>query len=84
GLDLDHLVDRGFEAKVGEAVTVPGPDGTTLVAVGVGDATGVTPDVLRRASAAVVRAAWKRSDVTLALLDAVPDGGDRAAAAGAI
>ena len=84
GIDLDHLVARGFEAKVGEAVTVPGADGTTLVAVGVGDAAGVTPDVLRRAAAAVVRAAWKRSDVALALLDAVPDGGDRSAAAGAI
>jgi leucyl aminopeptidase len=84
GLDLDHLVTRGFEAKVGEAITVPGDRGTTLVAVGVGDAADVTPDVLRRAAAAVVRAAWKRSGVALALLDAVPDGGDRSAAAGAV
>ena len=84
GLDVAHLEARGFTAKPGEVLTVPGAGGETVVAVGVGDRTDVTPDVLRRAGAAAVRAAWKRSSLALTLLEALPAGGDVAAAAGAV
>ena len=84
GLDLGHLEARGFTAKPGEALSLPGADGETVVAVGVGEAAEVTPDVLRRAAASAVRAAWKRSSLALTLLDALPQGGDQATAAGAI
>jgi leucyl aminopeptidase len=40
--------------------------------------------VLRRASAALVKATWKRSTIASLLLDAVPADGDRAAAAQAV
>lgn len=70
GLDLAHLEAQGFTAKPGETATVPGAGGTTVVAVGVGDADDVSPEVLRRAGAGAVRAAWKRTSLTLALLDA--------------
>ena len=84
GLDIAHLAARGFKAKAGETLSVPGPNGTTIVAVGVGDAGDVTPDVLRRAAAAAVRASWKRSSLALTLLDALPGDGDPGAGAGAI
>jgi len=79
-LDLDHLRARGYEAKVGETVTLPGENGTTVIAVGVGPAADVTPDVIRRASGALARAASRRTSVVSHVLAAVGDG-DRAAAA---
>ncbi|MGI9120480.1 MAG: leucyl aminopeptidase [Acidimicrobiales bacterium] len=84
GLELDQLTTRGFEGKVGESLALAGPGQSTVVALGVGDADEVGVDVLRRAAAALVRAAWKRTAAATTLLDAVPAGGDRAAAAGAL
>ncbi len=81
GVEPAQLEARGFEAKVGETVTLAGRGDATVVAVGVGPAADVGPDVLRRAAAALVRAAWKRSSMATTLLAAVPDGGDRATAA---
>ncbi|MBW3547090.1 MAG: leucyl aminopeptidase [Actinobacteria bacterium] len=81
GVEPGQLEVRGFEAKVGGTTTLPGRGDATVVAVGVGPAADVGPDVLRRAAAALVRAAWKRGSMASTLLDAVPDGGDRAAAA---
>ncbi|HEV2767950.1 MAG TPA: leucyl aminopeptidase [Acidimicrobiales bacterium] len=81
GVEPGQLEARGFEAKVGETVALPGRGDATVVAVGVGPAADVGPDVLRRAAAALVRAAWKRDLMATTLLAAVPDGGDRAAAA---
>jgi leucyl aminopeptidase len=80
-VDIEHLRARGWEAKVGDTVTLPGPDGTTVIAVGVGPAAEVDADVIRRASGALARAAAKRDSVVSLLLDALPDDGDRAAAA---
>ena len=80
-VDVDHLRDRGWEAKVGETVTLPGPDGTTVIAVGVGPAAAVDGDVIRRASGALARAAAKRTSLVSLLLDAVPANGDQVAAA---
>ncbi|MBA3267147.1 MAG: hypothetical protein H0T70_02675, partial [Acidimicrobiia bacterium] len=46
GAELDHqwLADRHFEAKPGEALAVPADDGTTVVAVGMGDRNAVTTE----------------------------------------
>jgi leucyl aminopeptidase len=79
GITDQQLVDAGFEGKAGETTTI---DGT--IVVGVGKAAGVTPEVLRRAAAALVKATWKRGSVASLLLDAVPADGDRVAAAQAV
>ena len=84
GIDVDDLVARRFDGKVGETVTVAGSGAATVMAVGVGDASEVGPDVLRRAAAALVRAAWKRGSAATTLLDATPPGVDRLAAARAV
>jgi leucyl aminopeptidase len=84
GLSVEDLEDRGFEGKVGESLSLPGTGHTTVIALGVGEAGDVTPDVLRRAAGALVRAAWKRATAATSLLDAVPAGGDQAAAARAV
>jgi len=80
-VDLEHLRARGWEAKVGATATLPGSDGTTVIAVGVGPRDDVDADVLRTASAALVRAASKFTSVTSLLLDAIPEGADRTVAA---
>jgi leucyl aminopeptidase len=82
-LDLGYLAERGFEGKVGEACPVP-RRGHTVVAVGVGDAKQVTADVLRRAAAALVKAAWRDARVATTLLDAAPRGLDKRRAAQAV
>ena len=83
-LDRDYLGERGFEGKVDEACALPADDGTTVVAVGLGDRARVDADVLRRAAAAFVKAAWHDTTAALALLDALPTGVDRARAAQAV
>jgi leucyl aminopeptidase len=80
-VDLEHLRACGWEAKPGETMTLPGENGTTVVAVGVGPRDEVDAAVLRRASGALVRAASKRSSVASLLLAALPADGDKAAAA---
>lgn len=78
---LDPLIDTvllgasGFEGKSGEVLVIPGSVRTTVV-VGVGPAGKVDQHVLRRASAAVIRASWKRTSMALCLLDALPEGMD--------
>jgi len=76
GHELAELAARGFEGKTGETMQLNG-----AIAVGVGDLDKVTPDVIRKASAALVKAAWKRPRVASRLLDAVADDTDRPAAA---
>jgi leucyl aminopeptidase len=79
GITDEQLAAAGFEAKAGETTTIGG-----TIVVGVGPAADVTPEVLRRASAALVKAAWRRGSVASLLLDAVPADGDRAACAQAV
>jgi leucyl aminopeptidase len=67
---------EGFDGKLGETRTADG-----VVYVGIGPAPEVTPDVIRRASSALVKEAATRPAVVSRLLDAVPADGDRAAAA---
>ncbi|MBI3257412.1 MAG: leucyl aminopeptidase [Actinobacteria bacterium] len=83
GIDAAFLEASGFEGKSGEVLVVPGPTRTTVM-VGVGPVAKVDAHVLRRASAAVVRASWKRTSVALCLLEAVPEGMDRAEAVKAL
>ncbi|MCU1486802.1 MAG: leucyl aminopeptidase [Actinomycetia bacterium] len=75
GITDAQLVEAGFEGKAGETTTIGG-----TIVVGVGPAADVTPEVVRRASAALVKATWKRGSIASLLLDAVPADGDRAAA----
>ncbi len=83
-IDRTYLAERGFEGKVGETTIVPGPDGTTLVAVGVGEPDKVTAETLRRSAAALVKAAWRDARVATTLLAAAPPGLDPALAAQAV
>jgi leucyl aminopeptidase len=70
------LVEQGFEGKVGQTARLDG-----AIAVGVGPADAVDAEVIRRASAALVKASAKRPAIASTLLEAVPAGGDRVAAA---
>jgi leucyl aminopeptidase len=79
-IDIEHLRARGYEAKPGEVITLPGENGTTVIAVGVGAARDVTPDVIRRASGSLARAAARRTSLVSHVLAAVEDG-DRVVAA---
>jgi leucyl aminopeptidase len=83
-LDLDYLAERHFEGKVGEALPVPADDGTTIVALGMGSAEEVTAETVRRAAAALVRAAWHDTDVATTILSAAPQSIDAAAAGQAV
>jgi len=83
-VDLGFLERQGFEAKSGEVHVFPGEDGTAVMAVGVGEADEVNLETLRKAAAAVVKAAWKSTKAATTLLDAVPPGVDRTAAAAAV
>ncbi len=84
GVDLEQLQARSFEGKVGETATLAGEGVNTVIAVGVGGADDVDADVLRRATAALVRAVWKQRSVATTMLDALPAGGDRARATRAV
>ena len=83
-LDLPFLEGRDFDGKVGQTQPLLADDGTTILAVGVGDPAELDLDAFRRAGAATVKGAWKASSVAVALLDAVPAGMDRAKAAQAL
>ena len=83
-LDVSFLEGRGFEGTVGQTLALLADDGSTILAVGVGDADKVDLETLRRAGAAAVKGAWKASSVAVALLDAAPAGVERAAAAQAL
>src|SRR5207253_175998 len=80
------MTEAGFEGKAEETLAVPagklGVKGALLV--GLGDKKTVSADRIRRAAAAVVRRSPKAKTVATTLLDTVPSGGDRAAAAQAL
>ncbi|MDQ1443887.1 MAG: leucyl aminopeptidase, partial [Acidimicrobiaceae bacterium] len=83
-LDTRYLKARGFEGKRGQCESLLADDGTTIVALGMGERAGVTTDSLRDAGAALARAGSRAKRVATTLLDAVPVGMDRASAAQAI
>src|SRR5438270_4601252 len=79
--DVAYLAERGFEGNVGEACAVPADDGSTVVALGMGNADEVGAETFRRAGAAFVRAAWHDTRGAVAVLDAAGDLDRRVAAA---
>jgi leucyl aminopeptidase len=74
-LDGGWLAARRFEANLGETLPVPADDGSTIVAVGMGDPAKLTAEGMRRAAAALVRAAGQDTTVATTLLSAAPVGG---------
>jgi leucyl aminopeptidase len=83
-LDAAFLAGRGFEGKLGQAQALLADDGGTIVAVGVGPAERVDAEVVRRASAAAVKASWRSASMATTLLDALPAGADRGRGAQAL
>ncbi|HET7487718.1 MAG TPA: leucyl aminopeptidase [Acidimicrobiales bacterium] len=73
-----------FDGDAGRTQLLVAGDGAVLLAVGMGDEGSLTVDRFRRAAAAVVRALWRSPSVATTLLDAVPAGLDREAAAQAV
>ena len=74
-LDGRWLAGRRFEAKVGETLPIPADDGSTIVAVGMGDPAKLTPEGMRRAAAALVRAVGQDATAATTLLAAAAVGG---------
>ena len=72
-LDAKFLAQRRFEGKPGQALAVPADDGTTVVALGVGDRDAVDGAALRRAGAALGRAAGEATVVSTTLAAPWPD-----------
>jgi leucyl aminopeptidase len=70
-LDLEYLERRGFEGKVGEAQPLLADDGGTVVALGFGEEGAVDREAVRRAAAALVRAAGTATTAALVLPPAV-------------
>ncbi|HVT76822.1 MAG TPA: leucyl aminopeptidase [Acidimicrobiales bacterium] len=56
-LDAAHLKTSGITGKPNNTHSVPGPNGTTIIGVGVGEADALTTDVIRGAFAVAARAA---------------------------
>ncbi|MHB8506198.1 MAG: leucyl aminopeptidase, partial [Acidimicrobiales bacterium] len=69
----------GFEGKPGQSQAVPADDGSSIVALGVGDAGAVDADVLRKAGAALARAAGQVETAATTLAAAAPDAASAAA-----
>jgi leucyl aminopeptidase len=83
-IDRRYCAGRGFEGKPGETLALPGPDGATLVAVGVGAAGEVTGEKLRRAGAAFARMCGEARVTAFRLPGARPLGLDPAVGAEAV
>jgi leucyl aminopeptidase len=72
-LDRDYLAQRRFEGKPGQAEALLADDGTTVVALGVGDRPSVDADALRRAGAALARNAGTATRMATTLVSAASD-----------
>ncbi len=70
GWDLPSLAAAGFEAKLGQTMTVPSTTGATTIFVGLGDEDGLDDDAYREAGAAVSGALGKRTQVCVVLPEA--------------
>jgi leucyl aminopeptidase len=71
GLPSGVLAAQGFSGKADQLAVVPGPEGSSLVAVGLGPVVDVDAGRLRRAAAQVVRSARRVDSVGLPLLDVI-------------
>ncbi|HLH46817.1 MAG TPA: leucyl aminopeptidase [Acidimicrobiales bacterium] len=81
-LDLSFLRRCGFEGRPGQAQSLPADDGSTVVALGVGEPGRVDGDALRRAGAALARQAASVSSVATTV--AAVAGGDEDLVAAAV
>ncbi len=83
-LDMAFLDRRGFDGRLGEAQALLVDDGTTVVALGLGEADAVGPEPVRRAAAALVRSTGKAMSAAFVLpADAAGPAAGQAAAEGA-
>ncbi|MDQ1373177.1 MAG: leucyl aminopeptidase [Actinomycetota bacterium] len=73
-IDVGFLERRGFDGRLGEAQALLADDGSTIIALGVGDAESVDAESVRRAAAALVRATGTATTAALVL----PAGADNA------
>ncbi len=76
GFERTALTALGFEAKAGQTLRVPRPDGSTLVAVGIGDARALDAATLRDAAAAFARAGDRYGHVAFDLGDVAAESDD--------
>lgn len=83
-VDVAYLRQRRFEGRPGQVQALLADDGTTVLAVGVGDRGGVTPDDLRRAAAALARDAGQANHVATTLASALEDHSGTGGAARAV
>jgi leucyl aminopeptidase len=83
-LDARYLAQRGFEAKLGQAQSLPGDLGIQILAVGMGPRRELRVEVFRRSAATVARFGRRQKVVATTLLDEVPEEIDRRAAAQAV
>jgi leucyl aminopeptidase len=67
-----YLTQRRFEGKPGQAQALLADDGTTVIALGVGERGSVDADALRRAGAALARQAGDATEVATTLAAAAP------------
>ena len=70
GLSREALERAGFSGKADQTLVLPRPEGTTLVAVGLGER--LDADSLREAAGAFARAAGKDAAIALALPEDLP------------
>jgi leucyl aminopeptidase len=72
-VDRDYLAQRRFEGKPGQAQALLADDGTTIVALGVGERSAVDADALRKAGAALARNAGTATRVATTLVAAASE-----------
>jgi leucyl aminopeptidase len=71
-LDRKFLEARDFEGKIGQCQALLADDGSTILAIGMGEEKALDLEAFRRAGAAITKGAWKAQSVAAALLDVVP------------
>ena len=81
-MDAAYLRQRRFEGRPGQTVALLADDGTTVVALGVGERGAVGTDDLRRAAAALAKTAGAADRVATTLVAAAAEGVDGNARAG--
>ena len=84
GLDRALLDAQGFEGKRDQRALVTDGDGGVRLLIGLGEAASVDAGALRRAGAALSRAASRYTAAATTMLDQLADGTDRTAAAQAL
>jgi len=72
-VDRNWLSERHFEGRPGDTLALPADDGTTVIAVGMGDRDDVSAETLRQGAAALVRAAWHARTAAVTLVAAAPN-----------